>query len=336
MTACIACLTPVEAPPCEIYHDPIFDKDFPVFECPKCAVVFTPLPKDFPLAEWYSKAEHFYGELEREVLPAPEEDYRFRYFFESMRKHGMKGRLLDVGAGDGRFLKMAKESGWEGKLSGIEVNPDMRRRIGEDIEIEVDRFEDYFASKESGEFDAISLFDVIEHFVEPRRTLKEISRLLKPGGWLAINVPNNERILLFGREAFDYPPHHTTRFSMKSLADFVALEGFEVIEVRAEPWTTRSFSDRFFYALFRAAMPWVKRLLFGRAGGGDKTMTELQTEGGGSAMLPDRAGRVRAQILLRKIWSGLTFPIFFPISMFVLVFLPHRSGDAFFLLARKQ
>ncbi|MDD4933203.1 MAG: class I SAM-dependent methyltransferase [Methylacidiphilaceae bacterium] len=99
------------------------------------------------------------------------------------------GRLLDVGCGNGEFLRFMRELGWE--VEGIE--PDGRaaeqstkfglsvRQGGiEDVELQPDSY------------DAITLSHVIEHLLDPRAALERCVTALRPGGVLVSFSPNPE------------------------------------------------------------------------------------------------------------------------------------------------
>jgi len=99
------------------------------------------------------------------------------------------GRLLDVGCGYGHFLNMARSDGWQ--VSGTELAASARDYAREQFGIEVadgdalegGRFQD-------GSFDVVTLWNVLDHLLDPVKTLGHIGRVLKPGGTLAIRVPN--------------------------------------------------------------------------------------------------------------------------------------------------
>ena len=108
------------------------------------------------------------------------------------------GRLLDVGCGIGFFVKVARDAGWD--AHGSEVSP-VAVRIGREqlglAQLHVGRVED--AGFVQGSFDAITLWDVIEHVPDPVSLLIELRRLLRPGGLLFVQTPNVNMQLLRAR-----------------------------------------------------------------------------------------------------------------------------------------
>lgn len=100
-----------------------------------------------------------------------------------------RGKWLDVGCGKGSFLTIAKSRGWQ--AYGLEPNFDTARRLKESHSIEV-YTEDFFeAALPASSFDAVSLWDLIEHTPDPARWMKRCLQLLKPGGLLVIATPNH-------------------------------------------------------------------------------------------------------------------------------------------------
>jgi len=101
---------------------------------------------------------------------------------------GRKGRLLDVGCGEGTLLFAAVERGW--KAEGTEIASVMVHHIREKFGLTVHQgvLEDLELPLCS--FDAIIMNHVLEHVSDPRITLEKIAELLSPGGVVRIEVPN--------------------------------------------------------------------------------------------------------------------------------------------------
>ncbi len=142
-----------------------------------------------------------------------------------------KGRILDVGSSTGLFLNEMKLSGW--KTNGIEPNEQAtgyaRERFGLDIfhgTLEQTAFDDQ-------SFDVITYWDVLEHTYSPSSELHTSARLLKPGGLIAINIPNWDSFdrFLFGPFWIGYdPPRHLYHFPPIVLSRMLNQNGFKVID----------------------------------------------------------------------------------------------------------
>jgi SAM-dependent methyltransferase len=100
---------------------------------------------------------------------------------------------LDVGAGGGLFMSMLRDRG--AQVYGIEPNPARRKYIATTYGIEVtDRLLDnpWWNGADAPKFDAVTLWDVIEHVDFPVLTLECAYRTLKPGGILFLDTPTRD------------------------------------------------------------------------------------------------------------------------------------------------
>jgi SAM-dependent methyltransferase len=80
---------------------------------------------------------------------------------------------------------------------------------------------------EAGRYDAVTLFEVVEHLEDPVGYLATTSALLGPGGLIVLSVPNRDRWPM--REFTDYPPHHMTRWSPRAVIALLHRVGFDVL-----------------------------------------------------------------------------------------------------------
>ena len=99
-----------------------------------------------------------------------------------------RGRLLDLGAGLGHFLKLAQDAGWD--VTGVEPQSSAANHCRQSLGVEV--HEGVLSELElaPNSFDVVTLWDVWEHVHEPLAYLDGCLRLLRPGGLLALAVPN--------------------------------------------------------------------------------------------------------------------------------------------------
>jgi SAM-dependent methyltransferase len=130
-------------------------------------------------------------------------------------------RVLDAGCGSGRQLQ---ELVHYGEVAGIELDPDAAafaasRGCGE---VEVGRLEEL--PWESDTFDLITCLDVIEHTADDRRTLGELRRVCKPGGWLLVTVPAYQALW----SLHDAANHHYRRYSPRMLRTAALEAGWTV------------------------------------------------------------------------------------------------------------
>jgi SAM-dependent methyltransferase len=109
-----------------------------------------------------------------------------------LRRHVRSGRLLDVGAGDGHFLSLARR---HFEVLGTEISSEAVRvakaRFGIDLVLS-DLDDETFLARRA--FDVITLFHVLEHVPTPSRLIRRCHRLLASGGWLIAALPNESPI----------------------------------------------------------------------------------------------------------------------------------------------
>lgn len=100
-----------------------------------------------------------------------------------------KRRILDIGCSGGYFLKYFKERGWD----AIGIEPSLfaaRYAKAQGIEVINKLFQD-ISLKDLGKFDAINMSFVLEHVLDPIEVCKKCYRLLKRGGMLCVEAPND-------------------------------------------------------------------------------------------------------------------------------------------------
>jgi SAM-dependent methyltransferase len=91
-----------------------------------------------------------------------------------------------------------------------------------------------FAAQHSEEkFDVVTFFEVLEHQAAPLEFLRGVKKCLKPGGQIALSVPNRDRWMT-GPDVLDYPPNHFTRWNAGALKNVLSAQRFEVMSVREQ------------------------------------------------------------------------------------------------------
>ncbi len=211
--------------------DPALPGDCELARCEDCgtAVTLTQAP-----AEAHESGAYGGGAPRLSKLVAP-----ILRRFDAQRLHQLRqagalppGRLLDVGAGRGRFVAQARAAGWyahgiEPSRRGVEA----ARRIG--IELVAGGIDD--AVIPPGSLDAATLWHVLEHVEDPGAALERIAGWLRPGGLLVVGVPNlaSVQARLGGARWYHLDvPRHRTHFTLQGLERLLLAHGLEPVCVR--------------------------------------------------------------------------------------------------------
>jgi 2-polyprenyl-3-methyl-5-hydroxy-6-metoxy-1,4-benzoquinol methylase len=139
-----------------------------------------------------------------------------------------KGKILDIGAGTGDFLTVAKNNGWQ--AVGIEPGEKAKSiAIKKGVS-----FVNQTSELESHSFDVITMWHVLEHVPDLDFQIKELKRLLKPTGSLIVAVPNFKSYDAkhYGAfwAAYDVPIHFW-HFSKKAIKELFQKEGLQLEKI---------------------------------------------------------------------------------------------------------
>jgi 2-polyprenyl-3-methyl-5-hydroxy-6-metoxy-1,4-benzoquinol methylase len=218
---------------------PELDKDhMRIVRCRACDLVYvSPTFNEEHYNEVYASTE--YQDIVRD-LGIKSHDYRVQRFgterVDLMARHltASRPRYLDVGCSTGFVVEAARDRGWE--AVGIDLNPSaVEYGKGRGLDLRTVALE--AGDFTPGSFDAVSLFDVLEHLFDPVRTLRACARLLAPGGILFMYVPNYDSAsrLLMGKDAhFIWPTHHLNYYTPVTIGDLMTREGLSTEYVATE------------------------------------------------------------------------------------------------------
>jgi 2-polyprenyl-3-methyl-5-hydroxy-6-metoxy-1,4-benzoquinol methylase len=156
----------------------------------------------------------------------------FEYKLGLVRQKINSGKLLDVGAAYGTFLQKAKA---HYECCGIEISG-YAAKTGQEInqaQMTLGNIE--HAPFGNGQFDVITMWDVIEHLLHPIEALSQACRLLKPGGFCFIGTDdvNHRLVKIMGKKWWSLaPPLHLCHFSKNSMETAARRAGgLEICEV---------------------------------------------------------------------------------------------------------
>jgi SAM-dependent methyltransferase len=156
------------------------------------------------------------------------------------------GRILDVGCATGDFLKVARGRGWhvlgaDPSVARAQVEADGIALVGTTV---------HDADVQPGSLDAITFWDVLEHVTDPVADLTRACTLLRPGGVLALTVPDSANLVAraSGRRWFGYKTagEHLQFFTAASLSMALRSAGLSVRTRRPTTWacTVGFLADR--------------------------------------------------------------------------------------------
>jgi len=213
-----------------------------VVQCRNCSLLYAnPFPVATSLPDLYGDPEHYFsGHNSASKVKANE---RLLVRLNEFSAHPIP--VLDVGSGLGELLVAARNLGIEAE--GIEISPSMvaaaAHRSGvNSTAISIERAAELWP----GRFGAVVLNAVLEHVYDPRAMIEAASILMRPGGVLYIDVPNEPslptmlgnavRRLLGSKAVYNlsptWEPFHVYGFNPRSLRILLGRYGFHVRHIR--------------------------------------------------------------------------------------------------------
>ena len=199
-------------------QDAITKEYFAIYRCTKCGLGHT-VPQPQNLTKFYGNDyyNNRHGFTQKHYTKR-----RIKIICSAIKDRDGK-RLLDIGCGDGSFLRAMKNLGWD--VAGIEINPKLELMEGIILKENIEELSD------CEPFDCITMWHSLEHMQNINLMLNQINSLLNPSGKLIIAVPNNNSFQsnIFKSKWFHLDvPRHLYHFDSSSLQYCLKANGFVV------------------------------------------------------------------------------------------------------------
>jgi 2-polyprenyl-3-methyl-5-hydroxy-6-metoxy-1,4-benzoquinol methylase len=240
-------------PLCEADSLGVLDSTANLCECKRCGYVFNnPRPTLAALISFYSQPTKYDQWLAEEHA----RDALWTRRLKLLRRIAKPGSLLDVGAGIGQFLSIARP--YFSEVCGTEVSESAIHIARQKYNLQLLAGEIQIVEFGNKKFDNITIFHVLEHVPNPKNVVERCASLLVDGGTLAIAVPNDlnsyrgKRFLrtfatrIFGRFARVGLPKivldgslteiHLSHFTPEVLRRLLEKSGFSVIACTLDPY----------------------------------------------------------------------------------------------------
>ncbi len=210
---------------------------FSICQCNNCTVRFTQnIPSKENIDKYYRSAGYISHSDTKKGFVNRMYHFVRNYTLQAKRKlvqkeSGLqKGNLLDIGAGTGAFAAVMQRNGWD--ITGLEPDETARKNALQNYELHLATPESLFRLPVNN-FDAITLWHVLEHVHELHRYLDVFNKILKSSGKIFIAVPNytsyDAVVYKIFWAAYDVP-RHLYHFSPQSMQQLVQQHDFEIVK----------------------------------------------------------------------------------------------------------
>lgn len=159
---------------------------------------------------------------------------------EFIEKHiKTPGRLLDIGCGDGTFVRNMAQAGWQAVgLDPVIREPVIKNFPAGRLTIKGDFVADLPAEEP---FDLITLWDVVEHVEEPDQLIAEAVSRLAPGGMLVVETGNYQCAgrILSDRKWWNFQLDHRWYFAppqLRAILESAGLDRINLADRVLRPW----------------------------------------------------------------------------------------------------
>jgi SAM-dependent methyltransferase len=198
--------------------------DVALFRCGLCGFISGQPSRPELIEEYYH--DHY------STVPPAAPDERYHEWLAHAEREVGRGRLLEVGAGGGGFVRAALARGWVVEATEVSASAiDTLRRTGATVfsgDVTAARYPD-------NRFDLVVSLEVVEHLAAPLAHLRELGRITRCGGLLLLTTPNFNGLSrrLLGIRWRVISPEHLGYFTLATLSGLVREAGYRTACVSA-------------------------------------------------------------------------------------------------------
>jgi len=195
--------------------------------CEDCELIFTLQVLDPEKTKHLENAEtgDQYGEYKDQSLVNELDQKKFEIIFKQLEKYGSIQTIFDIGSSSGTFLEWASK---KYSIVGHEYHARLRalaQKRGYSV-----RHEDLGTIQFDQQFDLITCWDYLDHVLNPKEMVANITRFLKPGGLFFYAVNNRDSLsmrMLHQHSPLNLGPAHSMHFGLSQIRRL--MEGCELL-----------------------------------------------------------------------------------------------------------
>uniref|UniRef100_A0A9E8CSC9 Class I SAM-dependent methyltransferase n=1 Tax=Bosea sp. NBC_00436 TaxID=2969620 RepID=A0A9E8CSC9_9HYPH len=163
--------------------------------------------------------------------------WEFELAIEDLDRVGAR-RVIDVGCGSGAFIRLLRQSRPALEVEGYEITPVLVESLrAQGVKMLTGTLDEVTRTSSSiPPFDAVCMFQVLEHTPDPVAFFDTFAPLVRRGGWIIVSTPDEGGpISEFWNALTELPPHHVSKWTEAAYRTLLEERGFRVERVRREP-----------------------------------------------------------------------------------------------------
>lgn len=226
----------------------VVEEEFDFYMCRHCgSVSVLPMPNENETSKFYPPSYKVRAPSSNGNLAGKVRRIEWQTLFLPVYRSGQRavmdmtgvkaGKLLEIGCSSGyQLLEFAKSGDFE--IYGLDIDGSAVDHARRELGLNVVNESLFQANLPPSSFDVVILFNVLEHLVNPLEVLREVNRILRPGGYLAIKtqIINSVQGRLFGRRWLMVdPPRHLSLASTSGIERVLAGAGMRLVHRRSGP-----------------------------------------------------------------------------------------------------